>query len=470
MYSVRGMRADTLILDIDWLVTVDRERRVIRDAGLAIAGGKFAALGKSVDIAREWTAKTTVRGRDRVALPGLIDSHLHSSFQLARGLADEVGARQFLFDHMFPYEAAISEEDVHVSALFAAMSLLRCGVTCFIDPGNYHPAATGRAALAAGMRTVLGRSAFDMTKAVSGILPPAMIETTDQALERSSALLDFVAKENDPRLGASVSFRGLSNSSDKLIVGCKELARKHGCVLQTHACFHYSTRDDSLGNFGLPEIERLERLGVLDERTLLVHMGWLEPQELEIVARRRPNLVSAPSSSLHNGYGNFARGRLPELMELGVNVGIGSDHACSGITDIVQEMLLFAGTYKEIHMNPRVVAPEQVVEMATINGARCAGLDAKIGSIEVGKDADVVLFDTTYPEWQPLFNPVSNLVYSATGNSVADVFVAGERVVGDGHLTKLDESEVLRVVAETMKRLGQKLDMRKLVKLRWPVI
>jgi 5-methylthioadenosine/S-adenosylhomocysteine deaminase len=463
------MRADTLVLDIDWLVTVDGERRIIRDAGVAIVNGKFEGVGKSTEIERAWTAKATLRGRNRVALPGFIDSHLHSSFQLARGLADEVGARQFLFAHMFPYEAAISEDDVHASATLAAMSLLRCGVTCFIDPGNYHPAATGRAALAAGMRTVLGRSAFDMTKAVSGILPPAMIETTEQALERSSELLDFVAAEKDPRLSASVSFRGLSNSSDKLIVGCKELARKHGCVLQTHACFHYSTRDDSVGAFGIPEIERLERLGVLDEQTLLVHSGWLEPHEVEIIARRRPNLVSAPSSSLHNGYGNFARGRLPELMELGVNVGIGSDHACSGITDIVQEMLLFAGAYKEIHMNPRVVAPEQVVEMATINGARCAGLAARIGSVEVGKDADLVLFDTTYPEWQPLFNPVSNLVYSATGNSVVDVFVAGEQVVRDGHLTKLDEAEVLREVAESMQRIGRTLEVPKLMKLRWPV-
>jgi cytosine/adenosine deaminase-related metal-dependent hydrolase len=108
--------------------------------------------------------------------------------------------------------------------------------------------------------------------------------------------------------------------------------------------------------------------------------------------------------------------------------------------------------------------------MATINGARCAGLEDKIGSVEVGKDADLVLFDTTYPEWQPLFNPVSNLVYSATGNSVADVFVAGERVVSGGHLTKQDESEVLRLVAEAMQRISQKLDLRKLVKLRWPVI
>jgi 5-methylthioadenosine/S-adenosylhomocysteine deaminase len=157
-------------------------------------------------------------------------------------------------------------------------------------------------------------------------------------------------------------------------------------------------------------------------------------------------------------------------MALGINIGIGSDHACSGITDIVQEMLLFAGTHKEIHMNPRVVPPEHVVEMATINGARCAGLADSIGSIEVGKEADLVLFDTRYPEWQPLYNPVSNLVYSATGNSVSDVFVSGKQVVSQGCLAHLDEAEILALVKESMARFGDRLDLDKLVKLQWPVI
>lgn len=461
--------ADLLIEGIDWLITVDGKRRIIRDAAVAVTGGKIAAVGKSAEISASWRGRETVNAGNRVATPGLIDSHLHSSFQLARGLADEVGTRPFLFEHMFPYEGAMSEDDVYVSSLFTAMSLLRCGVTCFIDPGNYHPRATGKAALETGMRCVLGRSAFDMTKAVLGILPEAMIETTDQAIENNRHLLDYVAAENDPRIRGSVSFRGLSNSSDALIRACHEMALEHGCMLQTHACFNYSTHDDCLANFGLPEIERLEQLGVLDEHTLLVHAGWIEPREIDIITRRRPNLVSAPSSSLHNGYGNFMRGRLPELMELGINVGLGSDHACSGITDLVQEMLLFAGAYKEIHMNPRVVSPEQVVEMATINGARCAGQAETLGSIDVGKEADLVLFDSRYPEWQPLFNPVSNLVYSATGNSVTDVWVAGERVVADGHLARVDEGMILEQVSRSMAGIGKKLDVDKLVKRGWPV-
>ncbi len=462
--------ADRLLLNIDWLITVDGGRRVIRDAGVAIAGGKFKAIGTSGEIAKAWTAKETFDARGMVGVPGLIDSHLHSSFQLSRGLADEVGTRAFLFEHMFPYEGAMSEEDVFVSSLFASMELLRHGVTCFVEPGNYHPMATGRAVLQTGMRAVLGRSAFDLTKAVLGILPDAMIEKTEQALDRTEELIQSVIEKNNPRLKASVSFRGLSNSTDRLIQGCREIADKYECIFQTHACFNYSTHDDCVANFGLPEIERLDKLGVLDSRTLLAHSGWLEPNEIEILRQRRPNLVSLPSSSLHNGYGNLNRGRLPDLMEMGLNVGIGSDHASSGITDIVQEMLLFAGTCKEIHLNPRVVPPEHVVEMATINGAKCAGLGSELGSVEAGKEADLVLFDTRFPEWQPLFNPVSNLVYSATGNSVSEVFIAGDHVVKKGHLTMVDESEVFKLVDETVTRIGKKLDIKKLVHTRWPVL
>ncbi|HEX5420658.1 MAG TPA: amidohydrolase family protein, partial [Gammaproteobacteria bacterium] len=275
-------QADLLILNIDWLITVDAERRVIRNAGVAVLDGRFAAVGKSDEIEADWTAPQIVGAGGRVATPGLIDSHLHSSFQLSRGLADEVGTRDFLFKRMFPYEGAMSEEDVYVSALFAAMELLRHGVTCFIDPGNYHPAATGSAVRTTGMRAVLGRSAFDLTKAVLGLLPAGMIETTGQALERTEALLEHVAAQNDPHLTASVSFRGLSNASDELILGCKQLSDRYDCVLQTHACFNYSTRDDCVANFGATEIARLERLGVLDERMLLAHSGWLEPEDVEL--------------------------------------------------------------------------------------------------------------------------------------------------------------------------------------------
>jgi cytosine/adenosine deaminase-related metal-dependent hydrolase len=202
---------------------------------------------------------------------------------------------------------------------------------------------------------------------------------------------------------------------------------------------------------------------------LLLHGGWLEPQEIAILARRKPTVVCCPSSSLHNGYGNLAVGRHPELLALGVNVSLGTDHASSGTVDLVQEMRNCACGYKEIRMNPRLMPPEQAIEMATINGARGAGLADRIGSVETGKEADLVLFDAMVSEWQPLYNPVSNLVYSATGNTVKHVFVAGEQVLRDGRLTRVDERAVMREVAKAGSRITSKLDMCKVMKLRWPV-
>jgi 5-methylthioadenosine/S-adenosylhomocysteine deaminase len=462
-------QADRIVKNIDWLITVDQGRRIVRDAAVVIADGKFAAVGKTADIDAAWQADEVLDASGMVGTPGFVDNHLHSSFQMSRGLADEANAQSFLFDHMYPYEGAMTRDDVYVSASFAALEMLRHGVTCFVDPGNYHPDASVEAVAATGMRMVIARSSFDLTKSVMGLLPEAMIESTEKCIEASAEMLESFHNSHDGRITASASFRGLNNASDNLILGLKELADKYGTSLQTHACFSYSTHDGCLSSFGKPEIERLEALGVLDDRSLLVHSGWLEPHEIAILANRKPTLVSAPSSSVHNGYGNFVMGKLPELMALGVNVSIGSDHACSGITDMTQEMLLVAGGYKEVRINPRVMPPEHVVEMATINGAMGAGLGDRIGSIEVGKEADLVLFDTSWPEWQPLYNPVSNLVYAATGNSVHHVFVAGNHVVRDGHLTQVSEGDIFAEVKKTAERIAARLDMSRVVKLQWPV-
>lgn len=459
---------DLLLRHIDWLITVDPSRRILRDAGVAVTDGRIAAIGKSADFEGA-DARGTLDCSGMVATPGFVDAHLHSSFHLSRGLADEANAQSFLFDRMYPYEAALEAEDVRVSATFAASELLRHGVTCFVDPGNYHPEASVDGVMATGIRMLVSRSSFDLTKSVLGILPDRMIENTQTALRGAEEVLERYAQSGNPRLSATASFRGLNNASDELILGLKKLADKYGTLLQTHACFSYSTHDSSLSRCGMAEIERLEHLGVLDERMLIVHAGWLEPHEVALLARRKPSLVCAPSSSLHNGYGNFLMGKLPELLAMGVNVALGSDHASSGIADMVQEMRFACCAYKEVRANPRVMPPETGLEMATINGAKATPWADRIGSIETGKDADLVLFDTNRPEWQPLINPVSNLVYSATGDSVRHVFVAGEQVVRDGRLTRIDEAELYRQIPKAVARFSQRLRLKDMVQLRWPV-
>ncbi len=469
MNNALPLPCDLLVTDIEWLISVDAERRVIRDAALAIKDGLFVAVGKSDALRATWSAQQTISARGQVVTPGFIDNHLHASFQLSRGLADEANAQQFLFEHMYPYEAANTREDVQVSSAFAALELLRHGVTCFTDPGNYHPDATISAVMSTGMRLVAACSCFDKTKSVMGLLPASMIESTGACLEKTEALFERYLGKHHGRLTLSASFRGMNNASDELITGLKDIANKHQVKLQTHACFSYQTHDASVMATGKAEIERLESLGVLDENMILAHSGWLEPQELALLIQRKPTLVCSPSSSVHNGYGYMAAGKHPELMAMGVNVSLGSDHASSGVVDMVQEMRLAACVYKEVRMNPRVMPPEHAIEMATLNGAKGVGLAHRIGSIEVGKEADFVVFDASQPEWQPLYNPVSNLVYSATGNSVKDVFVAGQQVLKDGRLTQIDHDQLMQQVGESARRIAGRLDMKKLVKLQWPV-
>ena len=170
---------DLVIAGIDWLITVDPGRRIIRDAAIAVDGGKIVAIGKSAEIAKTYSGARMVDGRHTVATPGFVDCHLHASFQLSRGLADEANAQSFLFDRMYPYEAALEGEDVRVSATLAGAELLKHGVTCFIDPGNYHPEASVEGVMSTGIRCIVSRSSFDLTKSVLGILPERMIELTD---------------------------------------------------------------------------------------------------------------------------------------------------------------------------------------------------------------------------------------------------------------------------------------------------
>ena len=391
-----------------------------------------------------------------MATPGFVDCHLHSSFQLSRGLADEANAQSFLFDRMYPYEAALDADDVRVSATLAATELLKHGVTCFIDPGNYHPEVVGRRRDVD--RHPHGRVALLVRPDQVGARPPARADDREHRDSRWSAprrCWRNTAKTGNPRLGASASFRGLNNASDELIVGLDKLAKKYDTLLQTHACFSYSTHDSSIARGGLAEIERLDKLGVLDERMLIVHSGWLEPQEVAMLAKRKPSLVCAPivepaqrlrqfrrrQAARADGARRQRRDRLrPRLVR----------HRRHDAGDAAR-LLLLQG---DAAQSARHAAGNRRSRWRPSTAPRRRCWTTASARIEVGKEADVVLFDTQRPEWQPLINPVANLVYSATGDSVRDVFVAGEQVVADGTLTKIDESKLYDEIPVAVMRFA----------------
>lgn len=458
---------DLVVRHIERLVTVDEERRVIPDAAVVVRGGRFAWVGATADLSADTEGLPVLDATHMVGTPGFIDLHLHASFQLSRGLADEANAQEFLVQRMYPYEAALTRDDVVVSALLASRESLLNGTTCFVDPGNQFPDASVEGVSRTGQRLVVARSAFDLKGSAFGVVPDDLVSTPEQAQRDADALVREYDGALDGRVRASVSFRGLNNSSDELIRGLHEVAREHGRVLQTHACFNYSTHDASVAKHGVTEVDRLNRLGVLDELSMLVHCGWLEPEEIVMLKESGAGVVAAPTSSVHNGYGNIVMGRVPELLALGVPVGLGTDHACSGSNDLVREMFLVACGYKEARINPRVMPPELALEMATINAARILGVEDEQGSVQVGKRADLVLFDADQPSWQPLYNPVSNLVYSASGNTADTVLIDGEVVVEGGRLTRVDDAEVVRLGRDTAADLYGRLDGDTLVKARW---
>jgi len=462
---------DIFIRNADWLITVDGPRRIFTDGAVAIQGDRITAVGKTRDLEAEHAAaRRVVSAKGKVVLPGLIDSHIHTAFHLSRGLADEVSAQKFLFERMYPYEGLLDEEENYWSAMLCVLELLRNGVTTFIDAGNYHPHETARAAGEAGVRCIIAKSALDIAKSSFGSLPERFLETTDQAVERAEEVVRKWHGAYDGRIRAWFQFRGIPNSSDALVTRLKALADQYGTGVQTHACFSTQTVEASKTQSGMTEIERLGRLGVLGPNLLLVHSGWVSPHEIEGMRRHDVKMVAAPSSSLHNAYGCILMGRIPEFLEMGLAVGLGSDHASSGIVDLVQEMLLVTGVYKEVRLNTSVMPPERAVEMATINGARCALWDDQIGSLEVGKKADVTLFNDRTAQWQPLYNPVSNLVYSATGASVDTVICDGKILMEGRQLKTLSEDRIYDEVARLMPRILTKTNLEAKVKPKWPIL
>ena len=462
---------DIFIRDADWIITVDAQRRIITSGAIAIRDGQIVEIGKTNDLEQQHaSARRVIDARGKVILPGLIDGHMHSAFHLSRGLADGVSAQKFLFERMYPYEGLLTEEESYWSAMLCVLELLRNGVTTFIDAGTYHPHQTAKAVGEVGIRCIVAKSALDITKSSFGKLPERFIETTDQAVERAEKVVQEWNGAYNGRIRAWFQFRGIPNSTDQLITRLKELADRYGTGVQTHACFSRDTMEASKTQFGVPEIERLHRLGVLGPNLLLVHSAWVSPHELQWMIESDVKIVSSPSSSMHNGYGCILMGKIPEFLEMGLAVGLGSDHASSGIVDLVQEMSLEAGVYKEVRLNTGVMPPGRVIEMATINGARCALWEKEIGSLEAGKKADVTLFNTRTPQWQPLYNPVSNLVYSATGGSVDTVICDGKILMEGRQLQTVDEEKIYDEIARLMPGILKKTNLEEKIRPKWPVI
>jgi len=459
-----------LVHSADWLVTVDDQRRIIRDGAIAIAGDRIVAVGKTADLRASLQADKEIDASGRLVLPGLIDTHVHNSQQLGRGLADGCDIPIHLLQRLYGYEAQLMEEDAYWAAMNCHLEMIRAGTTCFLDPGNYFPKQMAQAVSESGLRGVIARIAFDVhATALGGLADNVRRESTDEALAHAQAAIDTYHDTQDGRLRTWVGLRIPAVCSDDLIRRAKAMADANGVGLVLHAS---EARDEVVASrvkFGMPDVERLAQLDALGKNVLLIHMGWASPKELALTLRHQACVCCTPSTGFRAGMGSMEFGRFPELLELGATVALGSDSAMSSnYVDIVRQMSLASGAAKSQRLDPTIMPPETVLEMATLHGSRALLWDDQIGSITVGKKADITMFDTIRPDWQPVLNPLANLVHSSRGG--ADTVICNGKVLMEkGVVLTIDEGRTLHEAAVRGQRIAKQSGLLDAIKPLWPV-
>jgi 5-methylthioadenosine/S-adenosylhomocysteine deaminase len=439
-----------LIKHIDWVITLDADRRMIADGAVAIAGDRIELVGKSDDLEERFKADAVIDGRDLIAIPGLIDTNVATVQQLGRGAADFCDIPMFMLERIFTYESALTPDDAAIATRACQAEMIRSGTTCFIDSGSRFPDVTAEVAIETGLRALVSRAAYDEFDTIMGAFPQSFQrETTEEALRRAGDAIICVERLGDARVRPGVSMPWLAAASDRLCRELADLARRKQVPLIAAAG---RSRDDAVASrrqHGRTEVKRLVDSIALTGSTIVTHAGWTSPQDLVDLRDAGAHVACCPSMSHRLGTGSLEFGRYPELLAFGVNVALGSGSAmASNYIDVARQLYLFAGGSKTYRLDATAVPPETALEMATIRGAAALGLEGEIGSLEPGKKADITMFRMRAADWAPIINPVANLVFSSRGGAHT-VIVDGRILLDAGVLQSIDED---RTLAEAQRR------------------
>ncbi len=424
------------LLRARWIVPVEPAQRVLEQHSLAIRDGRIVDILPHAEATRRYRAAETVALERHALIPGLVNAHTHAAMSLFRGLADDLPLMDWLQKHVWPAEAKwVGPEFVHDGTELAVAEMLKGGTTCFNDM-YFFPDATARAVQAAGMRACLGLILIDF--------PSAWAASPQEYLHKGLALHDDL-KHNaliTTAFAPHAPYTVADSSLEKVRMYADELD------IPVHMHVHETAHEveQAQAANGKRPLERLAGLGLLSPRLLAVHMTQLVDDEFAALAQANVTVVHCPESNLKLGSGVCP---VPALLKAGVNVALGTDGAASNNDlDMLGELRTAALLAKGAHRDPTALPAHVALRLATLNGARALGRDADIGSLVPGKAADVVAIDLSDLSTQPVYDPVSQIVYSATREQVTDVWVAGRRLLADRKLTTLDEDAIRRKAQE----------------------
>jgi len=434
-----------LIVTGGTVVTMDAAHHVYNDGAVAVRGDSIVAEGSRDDIASRYDAARTIDAHDEIVMPGLINGHQHAAMSLFRGLADDLALNDWLQKYIFPAEARnVTPDFVTWGTRLGVLEMLRGGTTTYADM-YYFEDEVARATKEAGMRGVLGETIIDFP-APDNKSVPQMLAYTENYIKHW---------QDDPLITPAIAPHSIYTCSMKTLQQAAALARKYHAPILIHLAEAPFEGEQSRAKYGLSPTAYLENIGVLGPDITAAHCVWVDAGDMKLLASRDVGCVHNPSSNM-----KLASGASPvvDLLAAGVPVGLGTDGAASNNDlDMFEEMDLAAKLQKLVRMDPRALPAEEVVAMATINGARALHMEKQIGSLEAGKKADIILIRTDLPHATPMYNVYSQLVYALKASDVDTVIVGGKIVMEHRRMLTLDEPQILAKAREYAKKIKASL-------------
>lgn len=404
-------------------------RGLIEDGAIAVKDGRITFVGKRA-LVEGVSAEEKIDAKGKVAMPGLVNCHTHVSMTLFRGLAEDKPLDVWLKETIWPLEARFTREDVYVGALLGCLEMLKSGITCFADM-YFHEDMVARAVLESGLRSVLAE----------GIIEAGNKEQGEKMLNKSVNFARNFSGHADNRITVMLAPHAAYSCSPELLKKVRDKASELGIGVHTHLAESAKLFMEFEKKYGCSEVEFLSDLGFFGGHVLAAHCIHLSASDRHILARHGVNAVYVPVANMKLGLG---AARVKELADLGVNVALGTDGPASNNTlDMFETVKVSALLQKLVYLDCRVLPAYEVLQMATLDGAKALGLSASIGSLEVGKKADMILVDFSKPHLRPLHDVYAALVYSARGSDVDTVIVDGKILMENRQVKTLDEQAVI---------------------------
>ncbi len=434
------------------IITVNSDCDIIENGVVCITKGTIHRIEAWSDDKPLPEAKEIIDANGGIVMPGLVNTHTHLPMTLFRGLADDLPLALWLDEFIFPCEAKyLTPETVRLGTLLACAEMILSGTTTCCD-GYFFEDDVASAIYESGIRGVLGQGVVDFP--APGVPDPS---------NNIKNAVGFVEKWQgvSPLITPSIFCHSPYTCSEETLKKAKAASDSKALLFQIHAAETKSEYVRIQTEQHTTPVKYLDRIGILDENTLIVHGIWLDDGDIEIIAKRRSKVSHNPQSNMKLASGIAP---VPSLLNAGVTVGLGTDGCASNNDlDLFLEMDTAAKLHKVNLLDPTAMDARTVLRMATIDGAKSIGLDKDIGSLEPGKQADVIIVDTEKPHLVPMYNPVSHIIYAAQGSDVRDVMVAGRILVRNQNLMTINLKDILERVAKLSGSIKKKLKVSKVI-------